>query len=231
MGQGQHELYSNLGGGLAVMENRVVRQGPATILTGPWLWLLVCLVGIVLITSLGPAEKSLGVNVRIVYLHGAWVWAALAGFVAAGLAGAAGLVTRKFNLYTWSASLGLTGLIFWITYLPISLWAMQANWNGLFLAEPRWRLAAVFAVTGFMLQLGLFLVHRPVIIAWGNVIFVGVLLVMLRTTQDVMHPASPIFSSDSTMIQVYFIVLLLFIMIFAWQIARILKDRISLSKA
>jgi hypothetical protein len=34
----------------------------------------------------GPEEKSLGANVRIVYLHGAWVLSAELAFVAAALA-------------------------------------------------------------------------------------------------------------------------------------------------
>ena len=97
---------------------------------------------------LGPEEKSLGANVRIVYLHGAWVLTAEIAFFAAALAGLFGLILRKDIFHAWSAALGRTGIIFWVTYLPLSLFAMQSNWNGLFLAEPRFRLAMMFAVTG-----------------------------------------------------------------------------------
>lgn len=210
------------------MGNRALRQGAGKVFSAPWLWLLVSLVGIGLVASFGPAEKSLGVNVRVVYLHGAWVWTALAGFVAAGIMGALGLVTRKPSWFDWSAALGRTGLIFWITYLPISLWAMQANWNGLFLAEPRWRLAAIFAVTGFLLQAGLALLRRPAAYGWGNLVFVTVLLVMLRSTDDVLHPASPILSSESRIIQIYFTMLLGMTLVAAWQAARVLKRQSSI---
>jgi hypothetical protein len=178
------------------------------------------ILGIGLVTSLGPAEQSLGVNVRVVYLHGAWVWTALALFGAAGLCGAAALVTRHPVLYAWSTALGRSGLFFWVTYLPISLWAMQSNWNGLFLAEPRWRLAAIFAVSGLLLQAGLAVLRRPAAYALGNVAYISMLLVMLRSTEDVLHPSSPIFTSDSLLIQVYFLVLLLLTLAAGWQMAR-----------
>ena len=151
--------------------NQILQKDLKAVRSAPWLWFVLSAVGVVLLTSLGPPEKSLGVNVRVVYLHGAWVWTALAGFLASGLVGLVGLLSRRTSLLRWSSALGRTGLIFWITYLPISIWAMQTNWNGLFLMEPRWRLAAIFAVTGLLLQIGLFLIHRPVVDAWGNLIF------------------------------------------------------------
>jgi hypothetical protein len=114
-------------------------------LKSPLVLFVLLLFVVALFTVLGPAEKTLGSNVRVVYLHGAWVWAALAAFLAAGLVGLVGLLTRRVSLHYWSRALGRTGLFFWITYLPLSMWAMQSNWNGLFLAEPRWRLAIIFA--------------------------------------------------------------------------------------
>lgn len=170
----------------------------------PLVWFLVTLAAIGLLTAFSPAEKTLGVNARIVYLHGAWVWAALAGFILAGAAGAAGLVARRPNLHAWSRILGRTGLFFWITYLPISLWAMQANWNGLFLAEPRFRLAVVFSVAGLLLQAGLALLARPAWTSLGNLVFLGLLLLALVNTGNVMHPPAPILNSHAPRIQLYF---------------------------
>jgi len=205
------------------MESAAIQRGMLKRLVSPGLWLLVCILLIVLVTSLGPAERSLGVNVRVVYLHGAWVWAAMTGFVLAALVGLGALLVGRAGWYSWSAALGRAGLFFWITYLPISLWAMQTNWNGLFLAEPRWRLAAVFAVTGLLLQAGLAVIRRPKFYAWGNIGYAAALLVMLRLTEDVLHPDSPIFSSDSTRIQVYFLLLLVLTLAAGWQLARILR--------
>jgi hypothetical protein len=177
---------------------------------------------VIAFTAAGPQEKALGHNIRIVYLHGAWVWTALVVLLAAGLAGLGGLVSRRERLHCWSRVLGRTGMFFWITYLPISLWAMQSNWNGLFLAEPRWRLAFVFAVSGLLLQTGLALAERQALTSAANLGFVATLLIALRSTENVMHPPSPILSSEAVQIQFYFVGLLLLTLFAAWQIARLL---------
>jgi hypothetical protein len=184
-------------------------------------FILLNLLAIAAITSLGPAEKALGTNVRVVYLHGAWVWTALFGFAAAGALGLLGLILRRVSLQCWSRASGRTGLLFWITYLPISMWAMQTNWNGLFLSEPRFRVAVVFAIGGLLLQLGVAIINDPAWAAAANVLFAGILFWVLRSTQDVMHPASPILGSDSWRIQVYFAGLLGLTLLLAAQAARL----------
>ncbi len=186
----------------------------------PFLFLLLNLVLLALVTAFAPLEKSLGPNVRIVYLHGVWVWTAIAGFIVSGVAGFLGLAARKAHLHGWSQALGRTGLLFWITYLPISMWAMQTNWNGLFLLEPRWRLALVFSISGLLLQLGLSLLGRPAWTSTGNLAFIVLLMLALRLTQDVMHPPSPIFDSDAWRIQLYFSLMLALTLLAAWQVAR-----------
>ena len=87
----------------------------------PLLYFFITVTVIALLTFLGPEEKSLGSNVRIVYLHGAWVMAAEAGFIAAAFAGLLGLVMRREIFHAWSAALGRTGIVFWVTYLLLSL--------------------------------------------------------------------------------------------------------------
>ena len=188
----------------------------------PLLWLGLIIVAIAVITLLGPAEKSLGSNVRVVYLHGAWVWTGLISFAAAAGVGLAGLVFRQEKLNLWSRALGRTGLVFWITYLPISMWAMQTNWNGLYLAEPRWRVAFIFATGGLILQIGVALLEDPIWASAANLVYALALFFALRATEDVMHPASPIFSSESWRIQLFFGGLLLLTLLAAWQVARLL---------
>lgn len=186
----------------------------------PTIWFLVTLVILAVFTALGPAEKSLGTHVRVVYLHGVWVWASLAAFLLSGIAGLVGLALRREDFHLWSRALGRTGLIFWVTYLPISLWAMQANWNGLFLAEPRWRMALIFAVCGLVMQIGLVLVEDSAWASAVNFLFSISLFFALSVTQEVMHPPSPILSSDAWRIQLYFGGLLSLTLFAAWQIAR-----------
>lgn len=185
----------------------------------PLLGFLLTLIAIAGITFLGPAEKSLGSNVRVVYLHGAWVWTGLIAFLAAAAAGLCGLILRREQLHRWSRALGRTGLIFWVTYLPISMWAMQTNWNGLFLAEPRWRVALVFAIGGLLLQIGLTLLEEPAWASAANLVYFLALFFALRSTENVMHPPSPILNSDAWRIQLYFAGLLLLTVLAAAQLA------------
>jgi hypothetical protein len=183
----------------------------------PFTWFLLALVIIGGLVSIGPEEASLGEHVRIVYLHGAWALSAEACFCLAGLAGLAGILWKRRKLHAWSAALGQTGIIFWIIYLPISLWAMQSNWNGLFLGEPRFRAAFILAVTGALLQAGLLILGRPVVTSLINVLFFSALWILLRNSDYVLHPPpSPIFGSDNFVLQLYFIVLIFATLTAAW---------------
>ncbi len=183
-------------------------------------WFLLTLIAIVALSAIGPAEKSLGTNVRVVYLHGAWVWTALIAYIAAGITGFLGLVLGRQVLQLWSRALGRTGLLFWLTYLPLSMWAMQANWNGLFLAEPRFKFAIVFSVTGILLQIGVTLMENPSWASGANMMFVVALFLALSSTENVMHPPSAILDSEAIRIQLYFGGLILLVLLAAYQIAR-----------
>ena len=164
---------------------------------------------IALLAFFGPEEKSLGSNVRIVYLHGAWVITAEVTLIAAGLMGISAVANRRPTYHRWSAALGRAGIVFWVTYLPLSLWAMQANWNGLFLAEPRFRLALIFAVTGVLMQLGLWLIDIPWLTSSANAIFIVLLRIYFSQTADVLHPPpSPIFNSGNNLIIGFFVAMI-----------------------
>ncbi len=187
----------------------------------PIMYFFITVIAIALLTLLGPEEKSLGANVRIVYLHGAWVLTAEFAFFAAALAGLLGLLLRKDIFHAWSAALGRTGILFWITYLPLSLFAMQSNWNGLFLAEPRFRLAMIFAVTGILLQAGLWLFNISWATSLGNIIYIIVLRVVFSTADNIMHPPpSPIFNSGNYVIIGFFVGLNLLALLAAYFLTR-----------
>lgn len=174
----------------------------------PLLLFIATVLVIAVLALFGPEEQSLGSNVRIVYLHGAWVLAAEVAFAAAALVGLLALLMRRERMHQWSAALGRTGIVFWLTYLPLSLWAMEANWNGLFLAEPRFRLALTFAIVGTLMQVGLWLVNMNWVTSLANLVFFVALRVVFSTASNVMHPPpSPIFNSGLWNIIAFFIVL------------------------
>ncbi|MGD2162903.1 MAG: hypothetical protein PVI81_08650 [Anaerolineales bacterium] len=174
----------------------------------PWIGFLSALVLLAVLTSMGPVERSLGVNVRIVYLHGVWVWTALLALGASALLALPGaFLDHKFS-QRWSKALGQAGMLFWITYLPLSIWTMQANWNGLYLAEPRFKIGLDFAVIGVLLQAAILIITQPRVASILNLSFFIALVVSLNRAEQVMHPPSPIMTSDSLLIRGYFFILL-----------------------
>ena len=182
---------------------------------------LVVVVLIGILALFGPAEQTLGSNVRVVYLHGAWVLTAELAFIMAGLAGLIGLITRRDIFHAWSAALGRTGIFFWLTYLPLSLWAMETNWNGLFLAEPRFRLAMTFAIVGLLLQIGLWILDNKMLTSAANIAYIVVLRVIFATAQNIMHPPpSPIFNSGDWRIIGFFVAMNLLTWLAAYFLAR-----------
>ncbi|HEU0296927.1 MAG TPA: hypothetical protein VFR47_29585 [Anaerolineales bacterium] len=191
-------------------------------LKSPLVLFFITIIVIALLALFGPEEKSLGANVRIVYLHGAWVLAAELAFVVAAIAGLIAFLTKRASLHHWSAALGRTGIFFWVTYLPLSLWAMQSNWNGLFLAEPRFRLAVIFAVTGILLQAGLWLINMDWVTSLANIIFIVVLRVVFATAENVMHPPpSPIFNSGNYAIIGFFLALIVLTLVASYFLTRV----------
>ena len=189
------------------------------------LFFLLLVAAIAVVTTFGPSERSLGVNVRLVYLHGAWVWTALIGYAVAALAGISGLLSKRLRLQQWSLTSARTATFFWLTYIPLSLWTMQANWNGLYLAEPRFKVAVDFAIAGILIQIALIILRD---VRWGsvlNTLFFGALWITLRTAEQVMHPPSPILTSDSVSIRLFFFMLVGMCVLAAWQFSLWLHQR------
>lgn len=177
---------------------------------------------ILLVTALSPIEQTLGESIRIVYFHGAWVWAGLISFGLAALAGLLGLVLRR-GWPRWSLALGRTGLFFWLTYLPMSLWVMQLFWGGFYFDEPRWRVPFTFAVVAVLLQAGLWLLNAPNgITCLGNLGFGAALWWNTLGVEAVLHPESPVMNSNSPRIQAFFAVLVLLSLLFGGQLAALL---------
>jgi hypothetical protein len=196
----------------------------------PLLLFLLSVLIILLIVNFGPSERTLGKNVRLVYLHGAWVWTALIGFLLASAAGLAGLALRRDTFQRISVAAGQVAALFWLAYLPLSLWTMQANWGGMYLLEPRWRVAVNFAVIAALIQAAIVILKDPAVGSILNIAYTGLLSWSLSHTEQVMHPPSPIFSSGSLAIRSFFLVLTALCLIAAWQLARYFLRRVPQSE-
>lgn len=189
--------------------------------------MLITLGLIIATTAVAPLEKTLGARVRLVYLHGAWVWTGKVAFGLASLAGLGALLfaNRRPFWSGWSLAWGRTGLIFWLTYLPLSLVVQQLNWGGIYWDEPRWRVPLAFGVAGVLLQAALMIFNHPKWTAMGNLVFGVALWVGLARLQNVLHPDSPIFGSGSQRIEIFFLVLLFLTILLMIQFALWLNCR------
>ncbi len=190
----------------------------------PWLFAAAFLVAGVLLGLQAPQERTLGAGIRAVYLHGAWVWAGLFGFLVAGVLGVVGLWKREPARLYASRLWAWVGLAFWLTALPLSLWAMQVNWNGLFLMEPRWRMAWTFGVAGLLLQVGLLFLPLP----WSgavNALFAAALAVALVRTPLVLHPPMPVFRATSWQFPLHFLLTFLSLALAQEQLVRALREK------
>ncbi|WP_299025895.1 hypothetical protein [uncultured Thermanaerothrix sp.] len=160
-------------------------------------------------TILGPTERVLGAALRLVLLHGAWVWVGKATYALAGLVGLAFLLLRRSAWAGLSQALAWTALLFWSTYLPMSLYLQLRIWGGVFWEEPRWRVPLMLWGVSLLLQAAVWLMREPRLAAAVNAGFGGLLWWQLGRTGTVLHPQSPIFGGDALHIQLHFIVLVL----------------------
>lgn len=183
------------------------------------IWMSVTLILVGVITLLSPLEKTLGTNVRLVYLHGSWVWSGMIFFALAGMSGLVGLLIRRGRWSGWSQVLARTGMVFWLTNLPMSLLIMQINWGGFFFDEPRWQIPLNFAVIGVMMQVGAALINKPALTSTLNLLFGAALWWSLLNVRSVLHPDSPILGSSSMRVQLFFGGLLVLSLIFGAQLA------------
>ena len=182
---------------------------------------LVGLAAIVLVLALAaPRDATLRDASPVVYLHGALVWTGILALTAAGVVGLAGLLLGWDLLHAWSGALARTGTLFWVVYLPFSMWASKVTWNGIPLGDPRFRTAFQVLVLAGGFQIAAALWGSKNRLSSGlNVILAVVLWVLTLTTQDIMHPENPMRSSAAT-IQFFFALLVGGCGLAALQVAR-----------
>lgn len=175
------------------------------------LTLALTLATLTIVFLLGPSERSLGTRLRLVLLHGAWVWTGKTLFLVAGLAGLLGLLKPLRGQLSWprlSQVIGLTGLGFWLTYLPMSVLVMTQTWGGIAWQEPRWRVPLLIGLAAVLLQTALWLFRNDTLTCLVNLGFGMGVWYLLAKAENQLHPVSPVFSSNSLRIQAYFLLLL-----------------------
>jgi len=189
--------------------------------------LLITLALIILVAFLAPIEKTLGANIRLIYVHAAWVWTGKLAFGLSALVGLLALIFfRSSRLVHISRSIAYSALFFWLTYLPMSLIVMQVNWGGFFFDEPRWRVPFLLGIVAVLLQGALWAFNNDRLTAAGNLVFGVVLWWQLGGVENILHPENAIGTSNSTAIMgSYTLILILTILLGAQLVLWIYEQR------
>ncbi len=200
-----------------------------TLLDSRWIWpsVALLLLATLLIAVTAPAERTLGgPNARLVYFHGALVWASiLTWFLAAGVGGLAFLL-RRDALHRASRGLGLVALLWWVLYIPVSILAANAtwannSWNLTFLLEPRFQMAFQAAAVMLLAQALTFFSDRLPVASAANIAVVAALVLLLGVTERILHPPAPIRDTESLRIQAAFAAMTGLLLLAGFQLARL----------
>jgi hypothetical protein len=190
------------------------------------LWLvpavLVAVVAVIVVVA--PAEKTLGQGIKSIYVHVALTWTGMMGLLAAGVLGLGVVVTARPRWQHWSHILGWVAIAAFVGGLLMSMVAAQINWGGIFWAEPRAQMALRIVAMALIAQILATWVPNLRLRGVLHLLAAVYMLFTVWTTELVLHPQSPILTSDSRAIQLTFAVLFgltaLVALWAAWQFGR-----------
>lgn len=169
-----------------------------------WLILLLLLALFFAVVVLAPLEKTLGETIRLVYAHVAFTRAGMIGLYLCGFLGLIIAVTNNVKLQSWTQTVGWVSFALFIVGGLFSIFAQQASWGGITLAEPRNRTTmTLIAVVVIVLLLNEWL---PWIRVRGllYVALAGYVAWVIPRTPVVLHPENAGGSSPSAWIRLTF---------------------------
>lgn len=165
---------------------------------------------LVLWTVLAPAEARLGDVIKLVYVHGALVWAGLGMFSVAGALGLVALVLRRPIWFRGTRAAGRAALMVWLVYAISSMavtwltWGQAIAWN-----EPRVRATGLILLAAVVLAVVARLVDQKEFTALVSLAMGVVPWVVVRKAEVIRHPVDPIGGSGSPAIQVFYLLTVL----------------------
>jgi hypothetical protein len=169
---------------------------------------------------LAPAEATLGQSVRFVYAHAALMWVGFGLLTLGGLAGWAFLIRRSPRLLEWSIGCLVVGLVIIASTGLLGMWTAKLTWGGIFWAEPRMAMLLKILAAGSGAIVAGKLSGSPVVAGAANGLAATAAWIWLLQTRLVIHPANPIFTSESAAIKLFPLAIGLLLGFAALQIVR-----------
>lgn len=146
---------------------------------------------------LAPAEKSLGQAVKLVFLHAALMWVAFGLVTLQGLLSLISLLSpQKTTLERFNASTLTASLILFLATGLLGMYTAVVTWGGVNWTEPRLFMLAEILALG-LIVLGLKTLLNTTLGSFVSLVFAFAVWFLVIRTELVMHPANPIFSSNS----------------------------------
>ncbi len=168
----------------------------------------------VILALIAPEEKTLGGNIRLIYLHAAITWVGLIMFVASGLLGLlyfigflapgkSAIQSIKDTLVTWSSAGQSTATIFWVGHLTLGAIGAYVIWGGTWWHEPRLRVATLILLMAVVTVLVRSMVENKSLWAALNFGLPALAFLLLLKTGKIFHPNNAFAASDSFAIKFF----------------------------
>lgn len=159
--------------------------------------------------AFSPLEATLGSGIRSVYVHVMFTGTGRLGLTLVGAMGAVVLLTGNRRIHSWAQTIGWVGLGLFSTGIVASMISAQINWGAVFWDEPRFKSATQIAAFGLLIQILNTWVPWVRVRGLLHIALTAFSTLMILNAELVLHPRSPILTSNSMAIQMTFGVLLL----------------------
>lgn len=157
----------------------------------------------VILAWLSPAEATLGQAVKLVYMHAALMWVAFGLLSVGAILGLLFLVLRRRSLSAWSYGSAATAVALLLMTGLLGSFTAQVTWGGINWSEPRLLMLGEILLAGMAVLAVAGLGFSAVAQSATNILFAIIAWVLLLRTELVIHPDSPIFSSESLAIKIF----------------------------
>lgn len=168
----------------------------------------------VVLAFVAPEEKTLGGNIRLIYLHAAITWVGLIMFVVSGLLGLfyfigflapgkSAIQRVKDTLVTWSSAGQSTATVFWVGHLTLGAIGAYVIWGGTWWHEPRLRVATLILLMAVVTVLARSIVENKSLWAALNFGLPALAFLLLLKTGKIIHPNNAFAASDSFAIKFF----------------------------
>lgn len=163
------------------------------------------LVILAVVLMLIPDESIMGAGIKYVYLHVALILTGTFGFALMGIAGIIVLILHKETHFFLVISSGWVSIAAYTLSILLSMISASIIWGSVSFTEPYMVMSIQILLAALVVQISYMLIPWLKLKAVMSLIPIIFLIWLTNTTEMVLHPASPIRDSSSSIIKFSFI--------------------------